>query len=69
MYRNIQALCLIIGFGCMSYVSFTEGNIVLGSLAAFCSFVELLVIVGAVLLLRLETKNGEVEVGFGGKRK
>lgn len=69
MARNIQAICLSLGFGIMSYISFSGGEAIVGSLAAFCSLVELLVLVGAVLSLKLETKNGEVEVGFGGMKR
>ncbi|MEC3420520.1 hypothetical protein P4159_05620 [Bacillus thuringiensis] len=46
MLRKIQAACMIVGFGIISFLQFTKGHYFVGSLVAFCVFTECLVMSG-----------------------
>lgn len=61
MLRKIQSICFIIGFGILSYLEFTKGHYFMGSLAAFCVFIECL----GLILSRFVKGEATVKVAIG----
>ncbi|PGM50845.1 hypothetical protein [Bacillus thuringiensis] len=58
MLRKIQSAFMVVGFGIVSYLEFTEGSYFMGSLAAFIVFLEALTLSGIL------SGNGETTINI-----